>query len=368
MTTAHRAAMAALALAFAALPPLFAQSFAPSFSRPSRAMPPESLQSLLVTIESRSGPLATADLATWRNAAHTATTDAKGVRRAIELLGTDEGLVSSAPDPRFIAAQLARISQDVPSLARAVAEIPSIPGRDSALVCARQLAALADAFDRERASLSQVSMFAEGNIRGVATGTSQASSATGALGIRLESSRYVWTASVNVASTLDTLRSGFGANILQIGVGSGGAVFLTDVRIRAGAISGLHLSVGSSRTVWGLQPTPLSATVLGGGVGFYRDVLHGQIQDNDVGLSFEGGLGVRYLSGDVRDADRSVDTLLNGDGRRTFKGGYISSQIRFGSIVALAQLSWYSGHVRSLSRVQLVAGFSVQAPIFKGRL
>src|SRR5438445_8538079 len=67
---------------------------------------------------------------------------------------------------------------------------------------------------------TKVSIFADGNIQGVATGAShQSTVATGSLGIALTKGRFSWSALVAVASTVDTLKGQVGTILLNPAAG-----------------------------------------------------------------------------------------------------------------------------------------------------
>jgi hypothetical protein len=312
----------------------------------------------------------------WQEAELQAKNNRKAFEAALALSVNNPNLFGAAVsggDSSAAAASLARTAQKVPNFAEALAPFANDKLKlKKAVEIGNNLAEIADAIDKSNAANTFIEIFAEGNIRGVATGsTNDGGAGNGALGIRLRNKQLLWNASVNIASTQDTLKQGFGENILLVGNGTNGISFLADIRYEK---YHLHGYLGSSKSTWNLSPRPdtsvyAKATVIGMGITFFKDIVRGRSQQNDITLSFEAGFAIRHLAGDVKRHETLVNAVLENEDDRTFYGLEFGSQITFGSITAATSLFWMKGgSITGLSSAQLAAGLRIAAPIFKGTL
>lgn len=216
-----------------------------------------------------------------------------------------------------------------------------------------------------------VTLFADGNIRGVATaGSKESTTGTGSLGIALSSPKITVSAQVTVLSTVDTLRNEVGATILSPLSGKSFQSGLLDLRVRnvfKKLHLGLHGYLGASKSVWA-QDTAARASVLGTGglTAFWSE--EGKVSDNPVGLLIEAGVALRRIGGDIGSAKSLRESML-GTSERTFPGLEGGVQISFNSITAGIGVYWFSGKgVNGLTGGQLAAGMTVRGDIFAGTL
>lgn len=235
-------------------------------------------------------------------------------------------------------------------------------------------------------------VFAEGNIRGLASGSdAQATgdiqtAATGSLGLRIQKSTTIWTASISIASTVDTLRDAFGESLLLPGTGSGLVSGIVQVRGKDRSLHffqfpknvGAYLYGSSSKSVWsrnldssGTTVTDSSAvTVVGVGAGLFYDVAAAKIGDTPVGLTLEAGVALRSIGGDIalpRHASLRQSVIGNPD-EQVFWGVEGGPQVTFGNVTGALRLFFFPhNNTVGFSRAQVTAGFSVQGSILEGK-
>lgn len=248
------------------------------------------------------------------------------------------------------------------------------------------------------AAATEVQIYAEGSIRGAAAGGDTTKAAqTGSLGIRIVRSAVIITASMSVASSVDTVHSGFGERTLLPMAGNALASGLLDVRLdhrgfchARGILQGAlfcyvdHFYLGVARANWDLPPTTTGGTdgvvlpvpVVTAGALHVFDLFNGMVAGSPVAVTLEAGLAFRFLNGEFTQSkfDERRMALL-GTTHVSFFGPQASMQLTFGAITgsvdyyALNTWFWQSGRtVSGLTRGQVAAGFRVDVPIFQGRL
>jgi hypothetical protein len=154
-------------------------------------------------------------------------------------------------------------------------------------------------------------IYATGDIKGLTTGSSgqSTSTSTGSLGITYSSARNVYSVRIAVASTQDTLRSGFGAFLLSPANGSPlkSGVVEWFTKIKDDKMSWVHVYVTGASSIWQLERDAnknnvLAKSVSSVGLGaLYRGVLiNGFVGNTPAGIDFEVGLSSRWVNGDIR--------------------------------------------------------------------
>lgn len=230
---------------------------------------------------------------------------------------------------------------------------------------------------RSRAT-TQVLVFADGNIKGAASGApSDGPVGTGSLGVSLQRGQTHWTASIAVASTSDTITSGFGASLLSPASGKRLFSGLIDLRTML-RNQPLHIYLTSSKSTWRMTNSAndtisLDAVMFGAGALRYWDLANGYVGDNYVALRLEAGGAMRWMTGDIVDSTANVFRKQNlGTQKRHFAGIEGGMQISFGRVTAATQVYYLrtvgrlKSQVRGLTRGQIVAGLSVAGDIFRG--
>ena len=351
---------------------LSAQTLQPGFVDPGPVISVEIAAALMYQIKS----LAVA--ATWTLAEQYSREHPEAFDKALRLANDHpkafEAAVKATPIQHdAVAASLAIIASDEVNLAKALAGLASDSASlANAAEAARKLAAGYDRFAVARGEKTFVSVFADGNIRGVATGSADNSLAgTGVLGVRIQKPRSIWTAAVNVASTIDTVTEQFGELILLPGTGSDLLSGVVDAQFRYTEDWGLHVYLSGSKSLWEVDPaTHATSTiaVLGIGATGVRDIYQKTFGANRVGLSLEGGLSLRRIAGDIGTED-AIRTTILGTGKKTFVGIEAGARVTFNSVTAALQFYGFpassENRVRGLTGGQFAAGFSVQASIFQ---
>lgn len=234
------------------------------------------------------------------------------------------------------------------------------------------LAEVADAASEEPGTRTTV--FADGSIRG--TGESEGNAeavGTGALAVAVQNGRTIWYASVNIASTEDTVDGGFGPALLAPGSGkalSSGLVSLLaqDVFARGW---GLQPYISTSRHLWSVEDTARSATVLGAGLLLHREVAVDRVENENVSVTLQIGPTLRWLGGDIMGLADTTRQAGIGTDRAVFGGVEAGASITVGDLVGALHL-YYMGEdedqrVLGLSGLQMVAGFSVKGRLFGAR-
>ncbi|MCJ7791693.1 MAG: hypothetical protein MUP49_04735 [Dehalococcoidia bacterium] len=219
-----------------------------------------------------------------------------------------------------------------------------------------------------------VRSFASGNLRGVTTGTTDASSANGSIGISIAWPRVTVAGVINVATSAKRLTSDFGQTILSPATGTGFRSGVLELRIAnlfqtfAGPL-GLHIYVSASSNSWSSSSDTThapTAAVTGLSALAYRHIATAS-GDNRVSFGLEAGLSIRNLSGDIV-GDDSLRTALLGTRQRTFGGLEGGMTISVNKVTAAVQLYYYLPRgVKGVGRVQITTGLSIQADLFTFR-
>jgi hypothetical protein len=217
-----------------------------------------------------------------------------------------------------------------------------------------------------------VRTFANGNIRGIATGSdTSVSTANGSVGVSMEWSRVTLAGVINVATSAKRLTADFGQSLLSPASGTGFKSGVLEVRFANYLHSflgplGLHIYASASSSTWrsNVDTTHSSnAAVTGLGVLLYRQVAAAQ-GDNKVSFGLEAGGSIRHLSGDIVE-DKPLRTELLGSAARTFGGLEGGMTIAVNKVTAAVQLYYYwPRKVAGVSRVQITTGVSLQADLF----
>lgn len=243
-------------------------------------------------------------------------------------------------------------------------------------------------------SATHVTIFADGNIKGAASGESvEGPVGTGSIGIAISRRNAFWTAMVAVASSSDTVSEGFGAAILSPGSGKrlySGVLDLRKTASLAGRKLRLHGYVMSSKSSWRLTTAPETlavngtptvvvdttvhdAVIFGAGLLHYWDIVDGYVGDNYVSLKVEAGASLRWLTGDIVD-QRDLLSRNLGTPKRHFGGFEGGMQISFGRVTGAIQVYWLRlihsdrAEVVGLTHGQIIGALSVAGDIFRGRV
>lgn len=221
-----------------------------------------------------------------------------------------------------------------------------------------------------------------GNIKGTSSGSdSKGSNANGLLMMTVAHRTTSWTVSMNLASTADTMKSGYSQLVLSPSTGKALAAGLVDFSWRPNPDKpfGLHAYATASQSIWkngDPKTSPadtlnsIQATVWGVGALFAGDVAIGHVKGEPVGLGLEAGVTYRVIGG---DAARSGDFLKRagvlGVDRHSFLGLELGAQATYKNTVGALQAYYFGGTtVRGVTGVQLVVGFSIYAPILNGKV
>lgn len=242
----------------------------------------------------------------------------------------------------------------------------------------------------------RATLFAKGDVKGVATG-GESSAATGALGLTMDTDRSMVQASLALASTQDSLTTGFGASVLTPGSGkalssgllSGLFRFAPHAQLSAIIPRALHIYGTASSSRWQdtvafeqangttgpARPVSANVVVLGGGALLQHDLACCRVLDNPAVLTLEWGVGFRHLGGDITAADTALVFLRDstlGTRSRFFGGPEVGLQITVNRVIGSLQLYHFwdgrGGDVPGLTGLQMVTAFTIAADIFSGPL
>ena len=219
-----------------------------------------------------------------------------------------------------------------------------------------------------------VAIFADGTIRGVTTGESDADVVgTGALGVSMKDDHYTIAATITIASSRDTVTSDYGTSILAPGGGNALASGLLDARLHSRDWwQRLHFYGSANQSDWLLPDSSVTTAVaIGFGALLYKDLVSGMLASSGVRVSVEAGWSFRWLTGDVANQDGQLEQL--GITERFFTGPELGMQITFGRVTAALQFYYYwsdkpDPHIDGLTHGQLSAGINIAADVITGRL
>ncbi len=223
-----------------------------------------------------------------------------------------------------------------------------------------------------------VSIFADGNIQGLVTNSENNSDAvaSGAIGISVVKKHVIWVASINIASTTDTLTSGFGSVILTPASGkqltSGVLEFHLDEPFKLFSKPiGIHAYASASSSKWLLTDTTKAATVFGLGLTFVNKVIGSTKGDNSVYLGFEFGPTYRGIFGDISNYPSLYEKALGTKGNHLlgFEGGL---KIKFNKITAGIQgfvLHDVEGKkkIDGVTSFQITGGISISGAFYQDK-
>lgn len=213
-----------------------------------------------------------------------------------------------------------------------------------------------------------VSIFVDGGIQGVVSNSEKSSDAvaSGALGISVVKKNVIWVASVNIASTTDTISSGFGSIILTPASGksltSGVLEFLLEEPFKiASKPIGIHAYASASSSKWLITDTTKASTVFGLGLTFVNKVIDATKGDNSVYLGFEVGPTYRGIFGDISNNRNLYEKALGTQGKH-FLGIEGGLKIRFNKITAGIQ-GFLLYDIENKKRIDGVTSFQITGGI-----
>lgn len=221
-----------------------------------------------------------------------------------------------------------------------------------------------------------VTVFADGNIKGLITNSEQKTTTTnGALGISVVKNKIIWNAYINIASTIDTLKSDYGKVILNPASGKGFTSGLLEFYIKDIVKKyniGLHCYASGSSSNWSFKDTSKSATVFGLGALVTKDIINGKIfGDNEAAFCFEFGPSYRGVFGNISNNMDFYNRLMGTKGNHYlgFEGGLV---IRFNNVTAGIQGYWLNDivgkkKIDGVTSFQITGGISISGSILKGK-
>lgn len=221
---------------------------------------------------------------------------------------------------------------------------------------------------------SDAAVFADGSIRGNAKGENGSGVGTGSLAVAIRRGRLHWYTAVAVASTADTVTDGFGSVLLSPGGGRALSSGVVDVHVgEVFGAWGLHSYASVAHSLWAVDDTARSVTILGVGALLNKQIGAGAIAGSIVSVSGDIGLSFRVMDGDVLKVPDDIRLRDIGTKERFFWGLEAGATIQVGQLVGGIQLyhMWpknQADRVAGISGLQLVAGFSVKGELFRGPL
>jgi len=219
---------------------------------------------------------------------------------------------------------------------------------------------------------------------------------SGALGISKLAPTYTFSTQINVASTTDTVRSGFGASLLTPGAGSALSAGLFDWRRPIGRflrcegwpahVRGLfrddRLKVRAygtvSSSVWSLpaagtganeEPaTDVNVVPVGFGLGLAYTLEEETLNGKPVSAGLVLGFSRRLIHGDIAGESHALQReAILGTSKESFSGFEAGLELQFGQITG--GVTFYSfpraATVPGFSRGQVVAGFSLRSNVLE---
>lgn len=224
-----------------------------------------------------------------------------------------------------------------------------------------------------------VTIFADGDVRGVLDQPAggQKATGTGSLGFSSASRSGVYTGLIAVASTQDSITANYGSALLTPATGRALKSALLDARLVSAKWPGrfhLYVSYASSRWHCGSCDSARaeSATTIGVGALLYRDLQDGNLGETPFQVTVEAGPALRWLAGDAA-ADSTFREPTLGTKTRAFVGLECGFQVVFGRATAAAQFyylkDWvHQHHVQGLTDGQVAVGISIAAEFIRARL
>jgi hypothetical protein len=328
--------------------------------------------------------------------------DAPAVESELKVLDDHFELVKAAAqqgDPTAGNALLAALALDRASGEKLTARLDSVD-----VVAARQVRS--DLGEARRLLTSFIgnqtiaSLLAQGSVRGALSGNTETNTAgTGSIGLALSRGKWALSGLITVASSIDTLRSGFGSFLLTPASGKGSlSTCLIDLHTPSiaglwkGAPGarfwpGLHTYFTGANSTWQARTISPDATdttfafkqaaVLGIGALLNWRVSRGRLLNTPVQINVETGYSRRYLRGDVFADTAFVRTALDFPASSPLKkswGAWESGfQMSIGAVTAGVQYYWIDGNndrtfVSGLTNGQLIIAIAVAGNVVSGVL
>jgi hypothetical protein len=244
-----------------------------------------------------------------------------------------------------------------------------------------------------------VDVFAEGNVKNVISQPSDATSVSGALGMRYLGTRFIISGLINVAGSSDTVTSGWGATMLAPATGSTLNAGLLDLRIRRRDAKdpgcappdpslfcnqSIHLysTIGSRRWATridttlnaGAAPTlrvseTFDVPVWGIGADYSIAFFDGSVpmggESANVAMVLDAGLATRHIRGDLFARELTRARVLSSS-QLNFWGPEVVLSMQVNQIRSSLAYYYMSGSVDGFSRGQVVAGVSISARLGGG--
>jgi len=268
------------------------------------------------------------------------------------------------------------------NLADLIAELATVPERDrqAAALIAEQVRQKALAMTNAIGFVPKVSVFLEGNVKALASGTAaKGTAANGTMGLFVERESFTAAGAINVASTVDSVTDGFATLVLSPANGKGLLAGVFDVRqrmSRAGKEFCLHYYLAGSQSTWynfatdaGSSSTRERAAIWGLGALGSWDILADVLKESPVALTAEGGIAVRAISGDIaRNAAFRERIGVIGDSRKLFGGLELGMKLQYKDFIGAMQVYRLNGHSKGISGLQLVGGISARTSILSGEV
>lgn len=213
-----------------------------------------------------------------------------------------------------------------------------------------------------------VNIDAQGSIKGLVSNQTSNQETTGSLSISIISDKVIYYALVNVASTIDTIKSNYSSSILNPTSGKALTSGLFDIQIKKLFWNwGLHIYASGSSSNWAFHDTIKSASVVGVGALFSQPIIPWDWNSgpNMVQCLVEVGPTFRLISGNVI-SNRAFYQKMLGTDQNVFGGLEGGLKIVFNQITAGIQAYWLFGkNVEGITSIQLTGGISISGSIFK---
>jgi len=222
-----------------------------------------------------------------------------------------------------------------------------------------------------------VEIFADGNIQGLVQNSENAPDAiaNGTLGISVTKKNIIWVASVNIASTTDTVSSGFGNIVLNPASGksftSGSLeVFRKNMFNLWDKSIGISGYASASSSKWSIGDTTKAASVVGLGLTLVNDIIQSTKGSNTVGLGFDVGLSYRGIYGDISNSESIYQKAIGSTGRH-FIGLEGGLEIKFNKITAglrgYALLNNKGDNVDGITSFQITGGITITGAFYQDK-
>lgn len=240
-----------------------------------------------------------------------------------------------------------------------------------------------------------ISLNADGNVKSlISNSNSTNSEATGNIGIDVvrkwdriatdektnQSFRVpkmeFYRAFINIASTVDTLKSNFGSIVLTPASGkqftSGLMEYYFKYLCRSKFKIGIHVYASGSSSNWKYGDTSKLATVFGGGILLTKDIVQDRDEKNPIFFGVEIGLSYRGIFGNVTNDKLFYEKMMGTTGTSFlgFEGGL---RITFSQITAAIHGYWLNDisgkkKIDGITGFQLTGGISISGAIFKKQI